>query len=108
MSTWQEDARWVGTFVRGGSWECGLRIARRVEIGKGNGVRGPGGGKKASSIEEAFDRVSVVAFAREAGIAESTVRRYLSAWEWAAADGLVDSSSLRIHLADRVNGGFSH
>ena len=68
---------------RGGSWEVGLRIARPVTPAQANGR------PKNSSIAEFPGRVGAVTFAREAGISETTVRRYLSAWEWAAADGLV-------------------
>jgi hypothetical protein len=87
-TTWQEDARFVGVFLRGGSWEIGLRIARRVTVGEGNGRP-----SKTSPIGEVSGRVGAIAFAREANISEHTVRRYLAAWEWASSDGLVDAAA---------------
>lgn len=82
---WKEDARFVGAFVRGGNWEVGLRIARNVEIGKGNGRP-----SKTVYKYPVSDRISIDEFAREAGISSRTVRRYLATWEWAAGDGVVD------------------
>jgi hypothetical protein len=79
--SWKEDARFVGAFVRGGDWEVGLRVARNVEVGAGEG------GKPVSS-----DRISMVDFANEAGISKNTVAKYLAAWEWAADAGKVDPS----------------
>ena len=58
MGTWQEDAHFVGSFLRGGSWEIGLRIARRVRVGDARK-------RDLSSIDE---YVSPVVFAKEAGI----------------------------------------
>lgn len=80
--SWKEDARFVGAFVRGGDWEIGLRIARSVEVNAGEG------GKPRSST-----RISVAEFAREAGISDKTVAKYLAAWEWAAGEGLVDHAA---------------
>jgi hypothetical protein len=82
MNSWKEDARFVGAFVRGGDWEVGLRIARNVEIGAGEG------GEPARSR-----RISLEAFANEAGIDRKTVTKYLAAWEWAADAGLVDHAA---------------
>lgn len=81
MSNWKDDAHFVGAFVRGGSWEVGLRIARRVQADKGRG------GRNEAAVT---NRVSEREFATEAGIAVRTVGRYLDAWEKAAADGKVD------------------
>lgn len=85
--SWKEDASFVGAFVRGGNWEVGLRIARNVEIGSGQGERTDFHAKARKS------RVSASDFAAEAGIGRDTVRRYLAAWEWAADEGLVDHAA---------------
>ena len=79
----KEDAKFVGAFVRGGSWEVGLRIARNVTPGEGQGT----------SVRSDRGRVSMVDFATEAGISKNTVAKYLAAWEWAADRELVDPSS---------------
>ncbi len=75
MTDWKEDAHFVGAFIRGGSWEVGLRIARRVQVTH----------KMASPRE----RIPIEAFAREAGIAPSSVQKYLVTWEHAAHAGKV-------------------
>ena len=68
--SYEEDVRFVGAFVRGGNWEVGLRVARNV-----------GRGQMPSTAKD---------FARDAGISVDSVRRYLRAWNQAAADGYVD------------------
>lgn len=86
MTDWKQDAQFVGAFIRGGSWEIGLRIARNVTVDTGNG------GKSADK-SALVNRVSLRTFATEAGIDGKTVARYLSTWEWAADAGLVDRSA---------------
>jgi hypothetical protein len=76
MTDWKEDAHFVGAFVRGGSWEVGLRIARRIILP--SHVRG---------------RISLDEFAAEAGIAAQTVQKYLATWEYAASASAVPSAS---------------
>jgi hypothetical protein len=83
-SSWKDDAHFVGAFVRGGDWEIGLRVARNVTVDNGN----PNKAHARSST-----RVSLKEFAREAGISEKTVAKYLAAWEWAALERVVDPST---------------
>ena len=82
---WQEDARFVGAFIRGGNWECGLRIARRVTVDKGTAHR-----VMASSGHE---RISIRDFSEEAGVSKTTIAKYLATWEWAADADHVDPSA---------------
>lgn len=67
MSNWQESARRVGAWVRGGSWLPGHDVAFWVGT----------------------DKVSARDFAKEAGLAENTIQKYLATWWWAAQDGVV-------------------
>jgi hypothetical protein len=85
VNDWKDDARFAGAFIRGGSWEVGLRIARRVQVGKGNGRP-----SKTGKNLPVSDRVSLRDFASEAGVTHPTVAAYLKAWELAADRGLVD------------------
>ena len=79
----QRDAEEFGVHVKAGGWRLGLLVARNVEKGAGQGARQPLG-----TIRE-VEKVSAAAFAKIAGITDKTVMRYLSAWDHAAADGLV-------------------
>lgn len=85
MANWQEDARFVGAFIRGGDWEVGLRVARSVTVDKGTAHRLP--------KNLGRERVSMTEFAEEAGLSQPTVAKYLAAWEWAADAGKVDLSA---------------
>jgi hypothetical protein len=79
--SYQEDTRFVGAFIRGGDWEVGLRVARNVMVDAGHGG-------KLSEL-----RVSLADFAKDAGVSQNTVAKYLAAWEWAAKDGYVAASA---------------
>jgi hypothetical protein len=86
-SSWKDDAHFVGAFVRGGDWEIGLRVARNVT------PNNKGGRPKTSGISEVSGRVSLVEFAKEAGVHADTIAKYLAAWEWAALERVVDPSA---------------
>lgn len=88
-TTYEEDVRFIGAFARGGKWEIALRIARRVEIGNGQGERTDLGTKCA----EVHERHSLAKIARDTGLHRKTVQKYLATWEWAANDGVVDPSA---------------
>lgn len=81
--SYQEDAKFVGAFIRGGSWEVGLRVARNVTVDAGRGGR---------NGENSPNRVSLRDFARDAGVDHNTIAKYLAAWEWCAKDGWVPRS----------------
>jgi hypothetical protein len=87
------DAKEFGEHVRNGGWRLGLLVARSVEVGKNKG-----GDRKSENINwensQLIEKVSALAFARQAGnITNKTVQKYLTAWDLAAADGLVPTSS---------------
>jgi hypothetical protein len=88
VNDWRNDARFVGAFIRGGSWEVGLRIARRVQPGIGQGTT--------SSKSGQSNRISLRDFAAAAFVSTTTISTYLKAWELAADDGRVE------HAADLV------
>lgn len=75
--SWQEDARFVGAFIRGGDWEIGLRVARNLD---------PLGRPRSPKVSQSM-------FSCESGLSERTVKRYLDAWEHAADDGVVDHAA---------------
>jgi hypothetical protein len=83
MTVWREDARFVGAFIHGGSWEVGLRIARSVQPGVGDRSKPRGDNSPRT------DRISLREFAREAHVDHKTIAAYLRAWERAADDGKV-------------------
>lgn len=66
-SSWEEDARIVGAFIKGGSFDIGHRITRHVGTGE----------------------VTMREFAEAAGLAENTIAKYYAAYLWAAKDGVV-------------------
>jgi len=77
----QRDAEEFGVHVKAGGWRLGLLVARNVEkLGRGR--------PRNSEVSE-FSKVPASVFAGIAGITDKTVMRYLSAWEHAAADGIV-------------------
>jgi hypothetical protein len=84
MTDWREDARFVGAFIRGGNWEIGLRIARRVR---------PGAGQGTSSKSGQSDRISLRDFAAMARVSTTTISTYLKVWEIAADDGRVEHAA---------------
>lgn len=93
------DAKEFGEHVRNGGWRLGLLVARSVEVGAGNGVplSGPTSPKNEGSQNcEAFKKLSLAAFSRKASMSSggNTVRKYLDAWNMAAADGHVPASSM--------------
>jgi hypothetical protein len=80
------DAKEFGEHVRNGGWRLGLLVARSVV----KGVQG----QRSDLIN--FDQVKISArsFALQAGnISYNTVKKYLDAWDMAAADGHVPASS---------------
>lgn len=78
------DAKEFGEHVRNGGWRLGLLVARSVEPNFGEGRP-----SKTGEISPVF-KISARAFARQAGnIDKNTVNKYLTAWNLAAADGLV-------------------
>lgn len=83
------DAKEFGEHVRNGGWRLGLLVARSVESGVGQGARTDIAQDCAKS-----DKISLRAFSRQAGLSEggNTVKKYVTAWELASADGLVPSS----------------
>jgi hypothetical protein len=80
---WKEDARFVGAFIRGGSWEIGLRVARNVQPGIGQGT----------SSKSGQSRISLREFAAIASVSTTTISTYLKTWELAADDGRVDHAA---------------
>lgn len=86
MSDWKEGARQFGRFVRGGSWYCGFLVAKNVEMGRA--------GRKSYVKNRPTNgrKVSIREFSEEAGVSQTTVSRYLKAWDKAADDGWVDPS----------------
>lgn len=75
------DAEEFGVHVRAGGWRLGLLVARNVEKGQ------RGGDTTISHTRNG--KVPAYVFAKQAGTSADRVLRYLSAWEHAAADGLV-------------------
>lgn len=76
----QRDAEEFGVHVKAGGWRLGLLVARNVEKGSG----GPRTGATAPVA-----KTTAREFAERSGTSHTRVMRYLSAWEHAAADGLV-------------------
>jgi hypothetical protein len=82
------DAKEFGEHVRNGGWRLGLLVARNVELDSGTGERTDLGQNRPRL------KISSRAFARQAdNISKNTVTKYLNAWNLAAADGHVPSSS---------------
>jgi hypothetical protein len=81
----EADALEYGLHVRGGDWRLGLLVARSVEKGKAG--RPP----KNSRIRE-ISKVSIVAFARKAGVGEERIRNHMAMWSKAAEAGLVPAA----------------
>jgi len=79
----QRDAEEFGVHVKAGGWRLGLLVARNVEKGEGQGAREP------RNARNEVAKISASEFAKQAGTSAPRVLRYLSAWEHAAADGLV-------------------
>ena len=79
----QRDAEEFGVHVKAGGWRLGLLVARNVEKGTGEGGN--------PSVTRVTDegKVSAREFGSAAGCSRNKVLRYLSAWEHAAADGIV-------------------
>jgi hypothetical protein len=75
------DATEFGHHIRQGGWRLGLLVARCVFAGK------PSARINAHQVE--IGKVSTSVFARQAGIDQKTVQRYLNAWDLAAESGLV-------------------
>lgn len=81
---YSDDVREFGEFVRhGGSWSYGLKVARWVEPGAGQGERTDLGSIGPRS------KVSATQFARDADVSRKSVDRYIKAWDYAADAGLV-------------------
>lgn len=78
----QRDAEEFGVHVKAGGWRLGLLVARNVEKGVGTGRP-----KKGETVSR--EKVSAAEFAQQSTTSTARVLRYLSAWEHAAADGLV-------------------
>ena len=76
----QRDAEEFGVHVKAGGWRLGLLVARNVE--KGTTAH-------RHVARATRDKVSAREFGEQAGTSADRVLRYLSAWEHAAADGIV-------------------
>ena len=84
------DATEFGQHVRAGGWRLGLLVARNVDAtGKG----GNAALDRPTSSADEVGKVSMVAFARKAGTGDHRVKRYLQAWEAAAANGVVPAAA---------------
>jgi WhiB family transcriptional regulator, redox-sensing transcriptional regulator len=90
-----EDVWFVRIALRGGDWQIGLRIARRVQVGAGNG-RPPKTGKNLPVPE----RKSLREVAKDIGVSHPTVMKYFAAWEWAADAGIVTPAAELDYQAD--------
>jgi hypothetical protein len=80
MRTWQDNAREFAALDKGEGWPFAVLVACSVE--KGTSAHRP------ASID-AGEKVSARMFAETASTGDSRVRRYLDAWDKAAAAGLV-------------------
>lgn len=83
------DAREFGEHIKHGGWRLGLLVARSVERGVGHGGDRFNMETKSAAPRTWSGKVSISGFAAAAGIGDARVRRYLEAWERAAAAGHV-------------------
>lgn len=91
------DAKEFGIGVRCGGWRLGLLVARNVAPGKA------GRPKAGDNHSLENDKVSMNAFAEQAGVSPSHVKYYFDAWELAAQAGLVPKSDQIIFGDEEVD-----
>lgn len=81
------DAREFGEHIRNGGWRLGLLVARSVQTGVGQG-------RPSKTSQESCSKMSARAFSKLAKMSSggNTAKKFLDAWNMAAADGHVPPS----------------